>query len=121
MSRASEGLEYVYADYHFLTRCVRRIPEATLALLERSSPDDHSVPQNITRLKAYISPSVSESEMGVMGGIGDIPIGEGDGWTCQPFPYQYVQLHSKTDCSRVMADIDVYIKVGMQSIGSALL
>lgn len=62
--------------------CVRRIPETTLALLEPASAEDHSIPQNITRLKVYLADAEA------FGGIGDIPIGDGDGWTCQPFPYQ---------------------------------
>lgn len=88
VSQPAPGPLHHEVKYGLYRRCVRRIPEATLALLERSSPDDQSIPQNITRLKSYMKPSETEQQMYALGGIGDIPIGEGDGWTCQPFPYQ---------------------------------
>lgn len=71
--------------YGLYRRCVRRIPEESLRLLERTSRNDLSIPRNITRLKEFMSET--QAAVGVMG-LGDIPVGDGDGWTCQPFPYE---------------------------------
>lgn len=86
--------------YGLYRRCVRRIPESDLLLLERTHPSDISLPSNLDRLNALTGRrSVSnattarsildgEDSLRVRAapGPGDIPIGEGDGWTCQPFP-----------------------------------
>jgi hypothetical protein len=94
---------YPFTCLHDFYSCVRRIPETSLSpLLERSEAEDHSIPQNFTRLRSFISTSTSTSTSSLghnrramvdltgIKGPGDIDIGdeEGEGWTCAPFPNQ---------------------------------